>query len=261
MPRVPASTYQKLRRSLEACGLCVDQVLLYLRPQADWRHSVIQQRIKVGIWDDETLYPIDAPEACGTYGCYKDHTERRAAAFGPETIKLRLFGPSYFKDGDFYADVKNAFALPDAAYEEIAPSNESLSDFACRMLLYLNKSMRRYTSGGRECPRRRQIRRAAIKYLQASTGPLDKAALPASVYERYDTYYQKSNEWIRTNFFPERERLFDLPKDGTASTTEETPALVARARQAAQQIHALHESEAIENFFAQLREELLSASH
>jgi hypothetical protein len=261
MPSASTLIYKRLRQSLEACGLRVDKLLLYLRPQADWRLSVIQQRIKVGIWDDEDLYPIDAPEACGIYGCYKDHIERRAAAFGPETIKLRLFGPGYFKDGDFYAELRDAFALPDGVYEEIAPSNESLSDFACRMLLHLNKSMPRYTSDGRECPRRRQIRRAAIKYLKASAGSLGKAALPAGCYEKYDRYYRESNEWIREKFFRERESLFDRPRDAAPGAAEEAPELIARARQAAQQIQALHEGEAIDSFFAQLQDELLAASY
>jgi len=260
--RASSSTYkEKLRLTLEACGLRVDELLLYLRPQADWRRSVIQQRIKVGIWDAEDLYPIDGPEACGTYGCYKDHIERRAAAFGPKTIKLRLFGRNYFKDGDFYTELRDAFRLPEAPYKQTPPTNESLSDFGCRMLLCLNKSMPRYTKEGRECPRRLLIRKAAAKHLKASSGALSKAALPADTLEEYEKYYRESNEWVRKKFFPEREHLFDRPGNAVPRAADRAPGVVARARQAAQQIQALHEGEAIDSFFAQLRHELLAASY
>ena len=262
MPSARAATYRKLRSSLEACGLRVDQVILYLRPQADWRRSVLQQRIKVGIWDAEDLYPVDSPEACGIYGCYRDHVERRASAFGAGTIKLRLFGTTYFKDGDFYRELRDAFGLPEASFEEIAPSNESLSDFACRLLLYLNKTMPRYAADGRECPKRRHIRRAAAKYLKASQAALGKASLPAETLERYDRYYAESNEWIRRNFFPERNLLFSRqramePVEGNGDSS----ALVVRARRAAEDVQGIQTDEAIDQFFMDLRQELLATNH
>lgn len=256
MPRASATTYRKLRHCLEECSLRVDQVILYLRPQADWRRSVIQQRIKVGIWDSEHLYPADPPEACGIYGCYRDHVKRRASAFGAGSIKLRLFGSAYFKDGDFYRELKEAFALPEAPYRQIPPANESLSDFACRMLLHLNKNMPRYTPSGRACNRRAQIRRAAIKYLGASEAALGKASLPAETLERYERYYAESNEWIRRNFFPQREQLFDQSESEVPAESENASVLVARAQQAAQQIQHIHGGEAIDEFFAELRKEL-----
>jgi hypothetical protein len=262
MPRVSATTYRKLRHSLEECSLRVDQVILYLRPQADWRRSVIQQRIKVGIWDSEHLYPVDPPEACGIYGCYRDHVKRRASAFGAGSIKLRLFGSAYFKDGDFYRELKEAFALPEAPYRQIPPANESLSDFACRMLLHLNRNMPRYTPSGRACNRRAQIRRAAIKYLGASEAALGKASLPAETLERYERYYAESNEWIRRNFFPETAVLFSHQRAAEHSKSiEHSSALVARARRAAEDVQGIQTDEAIDQFFMDLRQELLATNH
>ena len=257
MPRASSATFQQLRDSLEDCGVRVDEVLLYLRPQAEWRRSVIQQRIKVGVWDDETVYPVDEPESCGKYGCYRDHVERRAEAFGMETIKLRLFGPEYFKDGDFHSEIREAFDLQEAPYELAPPSNESLSDFACYMLMYLNKALPRYKVNGEECPRRLHIRRAAAKYFTApAKSGTGKVALPVDIVAKYENYYEESNEWIRQRFFPERKRLFN-PKTPLPESPEIPLEVVHRAKTAAQEILALRKKSEIGKYFSALNSQLI----
>ena len=258
MPSASPSIYRQLRLSLGACGLRVDKVILYLRPQAEWRRSVIQQRIKVGILDDEMLYPVDDPKSCGKYGCYQDHVERRAKAFGMKTMKLRLFGPEYFKDGDFHSEIREAFELPEAPYKEAAPSNESLGDFACQMLLHLNKTLPRYKSNGRECPRRLHIRKVAAKFLTASgNGAIGKAPLPSEITKKYEEYYWESNEWIRQRFFPERSRLFET-KSPPIVADAPVLNLESRAKEAADRILSLRRNSDLKDYFLELQKNILS---
>jgi hypothetical protein len=256
MPTGSVANFRQLRIALQSCGMRIDKVLLYLRPQVEWRRSVIQQRIKVGIWSDDKLYPVDDPKSCGVYGCYRDHVERRAAVFGMETISLRLFGPEYFKDGDFYRDIREAFELPELPYEMAAPSNESLSDFACQMLMHLNKSLPRYKSDGKECPLRLRIRKLTAKYFTASgSGALGKASPSGAICDQYEKYYKKSNEWIRKNFFPNRDQLF-VAKTYASSSDKALHHMAIRAKEAAERILTLRESASIEKYFSELQQEL-----
>ena len=256
MAYAPHADYQRLLSCLNSCGLRVDIVVLYLRPQAEWRKSLIQQRIKMGTWSNERLYPLDDPKCCGKNGCYRDHVERRAAAFGMDKIKLRLFGREYFEGGDLYSEIKDAFTLPDMDYKAPLPMNVSLSDFACQMLIHINKFLPRYDSSGRVCLRRLHIGQMTERYLTATAeGWLVKASLPEGVGEKYERFYKESNDWIRKNFFPSRKNLFNIKTHEPIGIVGATD-LALKAKLASERILSLREKVDIENFLKDLREEL-----
>jgi hypothetical protein len=214
-----AKCYKLLERVLRSVGLDDISVCMYLRPQAQWRASIIQQRIKVGGWSDADNFPVDSPEDFGKRGSYKQHILKWAKVFGENAIKPRLFGTPHFANGDLLDDILWMFELPDLKYY-VRPErqNEGLSEFACRMLMELNRSVPRFRDG-KECARRKIVRKLVGEHMSTAKSKLPPAKVSPDMMKRYENYYHKDNEWVRRRFFPERATLFQKP-------LHETPTLI-----------------------------------
>ncbi|WP_157978183.1 hypothetical protein [Helicobacter burdigaliensis] len=123
--------------------------------------------------------------------------------FGKDNLIVRLFDKNEFKDGDLLKDFVDAIGL---GWDEnfIIPENqnEALDLLGMKLQHSLNKIFRGWME-----PNRVLMRGLSQKHFSSNDKEL-KFSPPKEILQSYIDYFEESNEWVRKEFFPHKERLF-----------------------------------------------------
>ncbi|MEL6210706.1 MAG: hypothetical protein AAFR44_11125, partial [Pseudomonadota bacterium] len=136
-------------------------------------------------------------------------------------VAVRLFERGEMGGGDLLSDFAAAAGFEvDAGDEVPEPANQSLSWPAMKVMARVNRRLRPFDGQGRPNERRGNILRF-VETIEAGSGAGSGGGSdggdgvggrrfkpsPEDV-EALDTYFAESEAWVRTRYFPEKERLF-----------------------------------------------------
>ncbi len=180
------------------------KIILYLRNQADLMVSISSQSIKSyhGFYADN-ISPSHYPKTPHMFD-FKNIIQKYTEVFGKENFIVRLFDKNEFKDGDLLKDFVNAIGL-DWDDDFIIPKN--LNETLDLIGFELGKRINSHFKHGGE----RDLYGLGMIRISSYLSSKDKALkfMPKKEhYQIWNDYFEESNEWVRKEFFPHKERLF-----------------------------------------------------
>ena len=134
---------------------------------------------------------------------HRQTIQRWEAAF-PGRLNVRIFEPESLAGGSILTEFQAFLAIAGKqGYSEPERANESISAAGVALLAALYKLIPVFVDG-RLSPYRKDLSEWGFRYVRSG------AKLRASAAEReaYDTAFLESNEWVRANYFPDRQTLF-----------------------------------------------------
>ncbi|WP_235690285.1 hypothetical protein [Campylobacter coli] len=174
--------------------------ILYLRSNDEYMISHSSQNIKCGLG----VYYKRKAEFCTSMGMhmYKTTCKNYINVFGKENIIVRLFDKNEFYQGDLLKDFIHSIGLEwDNKFRIPERENETLDLIGFELQGRLNKL---------GCGWNNKINSTmefSEKYF-TSKDPHLKFQPAKEVTQSYMDYFEESNEWVRKEFFPHKERLF-----------------------------------------------------
>ncbi|EIK8387069.1 hypothetical protein LKT03_001718 [Campylobacter coli] len=122
--------------------------------------------------------------------------------FGKENLIVRLFDNNEFYQGDLLKDFIHSIGLEwDDEFIIPPKQNESLDLLGIELLRRVNSISSRYTGV------QPFIKTFCEKHFTSKDSHL-KFQPPKEIMQSYINYFEESNEWVRQEFFPHKERLF-----------------------------------------------------
>ncbi|EAI8452409.1 hypothetical protein CLQ32_09010, partial [Campylobacter coli] len=171
-------------------------LILYLRNTSDLLVSLSTQLIKtnynsipcfINPWEYDRQYIFNNQWIC----------QRYSEIFGKENLIVRLFDKNEFYQGDLLKDFIHTIGLKwDGRFVIPSKQNESLDLIGIEFCKALNIKNNNYN-----------FVELYDKYFTSKCLFL-KFKPPKKIMQSYLDYFEKSNEWVRKEFFPFKERLF-----------------------------------------------------
>ena len=193
-----------LKEMLKKLGFTEIKIIIYLRNQADSMVSVSSQSIKHG---HHPAYKVPATNDKNIFFNYKQAVSNYLNTFSKENLIVKLFDKNEFYEGDLIKDFLHILGLKlDDSFIIPLNQNETLDligfelgeriENLCKEPYSHFKS--RFGLGSH----------IALSLHLQSKDPSLKFMPKKEIYESYITYFEESNEWVRKEFFPHKERLF-----------------------------------------------------
>lgn len=197
------SELARLREIIHDMGASSVEVVVYLRDPAELANSLYSTMIKNGSTAEQPM-PADAPY-CKNLCDHKNTIERYRAVFGENSVIPRLFLKSEFRHGSVVDDFLGAIGIKaNEGFDPPENLNESLSVTGVNLLRRINHQLPTYIDN-KPNPLRAIIVSHCKRHFSES-----KYVMPAKLYEEYDQAFAQSNEWVRQEFFPDRQHLFPI---------------------------------------------------
>lgn len=195
----------RLREILVSLGFEEFVVIVYLREQAALVRSLYATAVLYG----GRTVAIPEPRGEEYWDNLCDHRRsllRFRKVFGVESVRPRLFVPGDFVGNSLIADFLSAASidLPNDRLIFSGRENESISAYGLEVLRRLNNKQPMYLEGGALNP----IREGIPQLFQLAFKRGGRFQLSVEAVNRYQVAYEASNEWVRQQYFPDRERLF-----------------------------------------------------
>ncbi|EQA3451273.1 hypothetical protein ACX1OR_001336 [Campylobacter coli] len=193
-------TLIRLKELFNWLGFKNIKCILYLRSNDEYMISHSSQNIKCGLG----VYYKRKAEFCTSMGMhmYKTICKNYINVFGKENIIVRLFDKNEFYQGDLLKDFIHSIGLEwDNKFRIPERENETLDLIGFELQGRLNKL---------GCGWNNKINSTmefSEKYF-TSKDPHLKFQPAKEVTQSYMDYFEESNEWVRKEFFPHKERLF-----------------------------------------------------
>ncbi|EOH5061251.1 hypothetical protein ACL9FT_001608 [Campylobacter coli] len=193
-------TLIRLKELFNWLGFKNIKCILYLRSNDEYMISHSSQNIKCGLG----VYYKRKAEFCTSMGMhmYKTICKNYINVFGKENIIVRLFDKNEFYQGDLLKDFIHSIGLEwDDEFIIPPKQNESLDLLGIELLRRVNSISSRYTGV------QPFIKTFCEKHFTSKDSHL-KFQPPKEIMQSYINYFEESNEWVRQEFFPHKERLF-----------------------------------------------------
>ncbi|WP_223207680.1 hypothetical protein [Campylobacter coli] len=194
----------EFKKIIKKYGFKKIYIIIYLRDPLELYTSLCSQSVK-DAWDDRLInIPIDNSKALTI--CHHQNTlQKWMKVFGKENIIVRLFDKNEFYQGDLLKDFIHSIGLKwDDKFQIPEKENETLDLIGFELQQRLNC----YLLGGYEYANKNGLTVFTDKHFQNSKDPHLKFQPPKEIIQSYVDYFEESNEWVRKEFFPHKERLF-----------------------------------------------------
>ncbi|HHS6641917.1 TPA: alpha-2,3-sialyltransferase [Campylobacter jejuni] len=191
-----------LKKILNFLGFMKVYIIVYLRPPEDVWQSLCSEFLKN--WTDNELAfkkYFQNPFLKHILE-YKKILSWYLNIFKKENVIIRPFNKEDFVEQNLLYDFLNIINIDKKGFENIDNSNISLDLIGMELLSSLNKFSSFYIY-----PRYYDLIPFFDKYF-TSKNPELKFQPPKEIYQSYIDYFEESNEWVRKEFFPHKERLF-----------------------------------------------------
>ncbi|EKO0309378.1 hypothetical protein PX387_001933, partial [Campylobacter coli] len=202
-------------------------VIFYIRDPLDMFKSLCSEAIKWGEIDSFKLLKKGLQYESGfkknlshfNYICnYKQIIQWWQQIFGKENLIVRLFDKSEFYQGDLLKDFVHSIGLKwDNEFVIPPKQNESLDLIGVELLKRINQYLP-WRIDNKINHLRGDLTKFITKYFQNSNNYHLKFQPPKEIIQSYIDSFEESNEWVRKEFFPYKERLF--PKQDLANYKE-----------------------------------------
>ena len=198
---VKESEIRRLKSILSSLGLGEIQVVVYLRNPVELATSCYSSYVRNG---GTRASPPSPDNPYFRNICDHQATlEKWSNIFGKESISPRVFEKRELIDGSIVADFIHHIHLPPLNYEIPKSTNRSTTPLGLEVLRRLNKEIDILRS-----PSSKKIRKQIIHHVENSFSN-GKYVMPLSLQKEYSSFFDASNEWVRENYFPKRDRLFE----------------------------------------------------
>lgn len=200
----------RLKSILKRLGFDDISIIVYLRNPVDTANSLYSTAVKCG--ETSALPPLPNHKYYQNICHHQQTLERFGSVFGESALIPKIFHKSEFKNGSIINDFLATIGIHNSAGYKIPQNkNESLSPLGIEILRRINAKIS-YSAQDNLAPPRKHIVRYFEKYF--SDG---KYIMPQEMFEKYELAFKESNEWVRKNFFGEKERLFAEKKPASDS--------------------------------------------
>lgn len=177
-------------------------VIVYLRPQHELALSKYSTHIKMG---GRSINPFpNTRNGLPAYYDYQSLIARWSNQFGAENMHVRLFDRSAMVNGNLLDDVAAVIGLDTASLVVPPKQNESLSPEGLALLRALNEHIPRFLDG-----KRNPLHTKLVRQMER-TFPGRGVQVGRKRAETFLAAFEAGNETVRTQFFPERDHLFDV---------------------------------------------------
>jgi hypothetical protein len=208
--RLPSELF-RLRGLLQP--FCEDfRVIVYLRPQFELAESVASTAVRNG---QSTLRLVPEFPTGGGFdpilgvdqGYFDYHAllERLSAAFGSESIAVRLYSPDSLSEGDIVKDFFQRMDVETISMIRPGRPNQGLGKEALSFLMNINRHFS--TIAGTEA-----CRQLVVEHLDEVGGGAGYKPDRPSVLA-FMQKFADSNEKVRRRWFPDRPQLFSVALD------------------------------------------------
>ncbi|TDJ82044.1 hypothetical protein [Campylobacter volucris] len=193
---------KRCRKILHILGFREIKIIVYLREQSNMAPSSYSTKLKAGKNDDLKL-----PNEFEYLGEYKQMLNKWINVFGKENMIVRLFDTNEFYKGDLLKDfIYNINLKWDDKFIIPSKQNESLDLIGMELLKRINKYLP-WQVDNKINSLRGDLTSFVIKHFQSKDLSL-KFYPSKKIMQSYIDYFEESNEWVRKEFFPHKERLF-----------------------------------------------------
>ncbi|EIZ8408953.1 hypothetical protein MQX10_000754 [Campylobacter coli] len=206
----------KLYTFFKKIGFTNIKVICYIRDANEMLRSLLSEAIK---WEEIDSFELKEEKEEYKLGykknlfhfhhiCnHKQTLQWWGEVFGKENLIVRLFDKNEFYQGDLLKDFIHSIGLEwDDEFIIPPKQNESLDLLGIDLLRRINKFLPLFCNNARNIFRG-DLHHFAVKHFTSKDSHL-KFQPPREVVQSYIDYFEESNEWVRKEFFPHKERLF-----------------------------------------------------
>ncbi|EKO0309300.1 hypothetical protein PX387_001846 [Campylobacter coli] len=206
----------KLYTFFKKIGFTNIKVICYIRDANEMLRSLLSEAIK---WEEIDSFELKEEKEEYKLGykknlfhfhhiCnHKQTLQWWGEVFGKENLIARLFDKNEFYQGDLLKDFIHSIGLEwDDEFIIPPKQNESLDLLGIDLLRRINKFLPLFCNNARNIFRG-DLHHFAVKHFTSKDSHL-KFQPPKEVVQSYIDYFEESNEWVRKEFFPHKERLF-----------------------------------------------------
>ncbi|WP_370658999.1 hypothetical protein [Campylobacter coli] len=195
---------KRCKKILNILGFKEIKILVYLREQNSEVASAFSTTIKSG----GSLNNIQINPGKYNRGKYDLLLFKWQEVFDKENIITRLFDKNEFYQGDLLKDFIHNIGLQwDDEFIIPPKENESLDLIGIELLKRINKHLP-WQVENKINHLRGDITSFVVKYFQNFKDPHLKFQISKEIMQAYTDCFEESNEWVRKEFFPHKERLF-----------------------------------------------------
>lgn len=199
-----------LKRILEKLGFTKIIILVYLRDPAGIATSLYSTAVKYG--DNKSKFP-NPPQENNYYEHICNHERTLnwyGEVFGEDNLRVRIFEKDALINGSLIDDFLSIIEIEkNENYKDVVSKNISLNLIGLTLLRELNKEMPRFIDN-KPNPARGNLVALIEKHFEATREDKQyKYAMPQKLYNEYNEYFLKSNEYVRQKFFPQKSTLFN----------------------------------------------------
>ncbi|EPE5824422.1 hypothetical protein ACSJ9E_001349 [Campylobacter jejuni] len=194
---------QELQIILKNLGFTKIYIIIYLRNPSDLFISMCSQALKDGT--PKKFLSLPSENNKFKILCHHEQTLKNwGNIFKKENLIVKLFSKNEFYQGDLLKDFINTIGLEwDNNFIIPDKQNETLDLLGMEILNHFNN----YSIPMRTNRYVDFIVNFFDKHF-TSKDPKLKFQPPKEIYQSYIDYFEESNEWVRKEFFPHKERLF-----------------------------------------------------
>ncbi|EKF8996808.1 hypothetical protein O1A12_000514 [Campylobacter coli] len=201
----------RLKKYLIFLGFTEVKIIVYLRNTPELFKSLCSMFCKNNEKSIINLLPYDNSRIHHICN-HKQTLQWWGEIFGKENLIVRLFDNNEFYQGDLLKDFIHSIGLEwDDEFIIPPKQNESLDLLGIELLRRVNSISSRYTGV------QPFIKTFCEKHFTSKDSHL-KFQPPKEIIQSYIDSFEESNEWVRKEFFPYKERLF--PKQDLANYKE-----------------------------------------
>ena len=210
----------RLKDILTSLGFQQISILVYLRAPVEIANSLYTTYVIYG----SPLSIPPGPE--NKHWCnicdHRNTITRFRKIFGMEAIIPRIYSKKDLVDGSTIIDFAQAIALPPLTEHYVMPKkkNQSMTAMGLEILHRINQEIPKFEEDQKLNPLRRNIAQYILKYLNYG----DKYRMPAELMRKYEDAFRESNEWVRSEYFPHRQILFESSEISNGSQSSFQPA-------------------------------------
>ncbi|EOU2823641.1 hypothetical protein L8W66_06105 [Campylobacter lari] len=197
---------QILQKLLYEIGFSKIYIVLYLRNTADLLASLSNQEIKNGHKEDNMYSLKVSPDKYFRTHSYNNQwlCQNYSKVFGKENLIIKIFDKNEFYQGDLLKDFIHSIGLKwNKRFVIPLIQNESIDLLGIELMQRINN----FGLGGFLGENSKSLRNFFMKFFRSKDCDI-KFQPPKAIVQSYLDYFEESNEWVRKEFFPHKERLF-----------------------------------------------------
>lgn len=195
----------RLKNILNGLGFDQISIVVYLRAPAETVNSLYSTAIKSG-W---TI--ANPPEPDNEYSrniCdHRNTLMRFRSIFGLEALVPRIYSKADLVNGSIIDDFAEVIGFPfsNDEYEIPRPKNENMTVIGLEILRRINQEIPVFGDDQRPNLLRGNILAFVLEHLKDG----DRYGMPTELRRQYEEAFRESNEWVRSEYFPNRQVLFE----------------------------------------------------